>query len=46
MATAQEMKDIVPTIASVLDRGEDAIRKQIEDRKQAAGSKDFFWTRT
>jgi|GEM_PF-5261960 len=42
----KEMGIIAPTIAEVLGRSEGAIRKQIEDRKQEAGDKDFFWART
>lgn len=44
--TPQEMTDIAPRIAKVMDRGESAIRQQIEDRKQAQGRSDFFYART
>lgn len=46
IATPQEMTQVAPTIANVLNRTEGAIRQQIEDRKQAAGHKDFFWANT
>lgn len=42
----KEMTQIAPAIANILGRGESAIRQQIEDRKQAAGFKNFYWANT
>ncbi|WP_342423152.1 hypothetical protein [Paenibacillus sp. FSL E2-0178] len=44
--SVQEMTEIAPVIAEILDRGESAIRQQIEKGKQDAGFKNFFWANT
>jgi hypothetical protein len=46
ISTPEEMGEIAPTIALILNREESAIRKQIEDRKLAQGYKEFFWANT
>lgn len=42
----QEMTSIAPAIAKVFERGEGAIRHQIENRKRDSGDNSFFFRNT